>query len=73
MGGLVGVKYAQVLSFPISNAINLPFTDAILDQLTADQLDAVIATYGTVSTWLTQVGDYLSEALNYIVTDDIKC
>jgi|GEM_PF-2734699 hypothetical protein len=45
--------------------------DDILDLLSADQLDAIIATYGTVSNWLAQVGDYLSEALNSIITDDI--
>jgi len=62
---------AKKYSFSLFPGVNLPIMDDILDLLSADQLDAIIATYGTVSNWLAQVGDYLSEALNSIITDDI--
>ena len=43
--------------------------EAITDLLTPEQIDTIVAAYGTVAEWCTQVGQYISTQANIIVED----
>ena len=45
--------------------------DSVLDLLSPDQVDAILATYDSVAIWFSQITTSVHQAIESIVVDDV--
>lgn len=43
--------------------------EAVTNLLTPDQIDAILAVYGTVADWYSQVANYVTTQANIVIED----